>query len=287
MESFGEDLVGKSESAAKQVLLLGAGEAAQFRSVGKDENCGFVIGGNKFEPAFAQPPPTFGGGDRGRMLAEKRKPDGSDRRNHCRAYLPWVKHHKGGGLTARHDGGHARCSFGRDSIHNGGWLGFRRATPQMRHDEAREVGGARAADIGGPKIERGDERLANNLGRKDFGNAPKEGHAPGVAELVGQVAGGLLGRLATSREPSSPGSLNPAEGALTEIFLIPAVGCFLPDCLFRPGGGLRDRSAAGVEHRREADHDSGRVEELREFRAGERANATGAGKGNLEISEFR
>jgi hypothetical protein len=57
MEGFGEDLVGESESAAEQVFLLRAGESAQFRSVGKDEDCGFVVGGNKFESASAQPRP--------------------------------------------------------------------------------------------------------------------------------------------------------------------------------------------------------------------------------------
>jgi len=61
------------------------------------------------------------------------------------------------------------------------WSRFRLATSQMRHDEAREVGGAGAADIAGPKIERGDECIANDFGWKDFGNAAEESHALGVA----------------------------------------------------------------------------------------------------------
>ena len=57
------------------------------------------------------------GGDRGRMFAEQRQPDSTDRRNHCYAHFPWVQHDQGGDLTASHEGGHARSSLGWGSIH--------------------------------------------------------------------------------------------------------------------------------------------------------------------------
>jgi hypothetical protein len=57
------------------------------------------------------------GGNRSWMLAEKCQPNGGNRRDHRHAYLPWVEHDESGGLLASHDGGHARSSFGRGSVH--------------------------------------------------------------------------------------------------------------------------------------------------------------------------
>ena len=48
---------------------------------------------------------------------------------------------------------------------------------------------------------------------------------------------------------------------------------------------LARRGADVAINGREADDDAGRGEELRQLRTGERAGSTGAGKGNLKISD--
>ena len=130
----------------------------------------------------------------------------------------------------------------------------------MRHDEAREVGGAGAADIRGPKVERSHERIANHLGRQDLGDAAEEGDALAVAELVGQIAGGSLGGLATGRNPVFLWSFVPAERTLTKNrlpFLRAGISSLPRDSLSSPV----TRASAGVQHGGEANDNAGRVEE--------------------------
>jgi hypothetical protein len=117
MEDLGEDLIGEGKGAAEQRLVLCAGEAAQFRLVQAARVGGCRIGGNKCQSAPAQPWPKLAGGDRGRMLAEKREPDSGNRCDHGHAYLPGIQHDKGGGPTAGHDGGGTWRSFGWGSVH--------------------------------------------------------------------------------------------------------------------------------------------------------------------------
>jgi hypothetical protein len=121
---LGEDLIGEGQGAAEQGFVLHAGEAPQFCLVGKDRVFGRRIRKNDFGSCSAQPRPMLVGGDRGRMLAEERQPDGGNRRNHRHAYFPWVQHDEGGGLPARHDGGHARRSLGWCSVHRRGGQAF-------------------------------------------------------------------------------------------------------------------------------------------------------------------
>ena len=92
-------------------------------------------GENDFGSGSAQPRPMLVGGDRGRMLAEQRQPDGGNRRDHRHAYLPRVQHDEGGGLPTSHDGGHARRSLGWCSVHRCGGQAFgsqRRRCGMMR-----------------------------------------------------------------------------------------------------------------------------------------------------------
>ena len=75
------------------------------------------------------------GGNDGRMLSKQRQPDGGDRGNHGHAHFPWIQHDQGSDLTASHDGGHARSSFGWGSIHRSCGHGFgsqRRKSGMMR-----------------------------------------------------------------------------------------------------------------------------------------------------------
>jgi hypothetical protein len=97
--------------------VLHAGEAAQFCLVGKDRVFGHRVRQNDFGSGSAQPRPTLVGGDRSRMLAEKRQPDGGNRRDHRHAYFPRIQHNESGGLPASHDGSHARRSLGWCSVH--------------------------------------------------------------------------------------------------------------------------------------------------------------------------
>jgi len=129
----------------------------------------------------------------------------------------------------------------------------------MRHDKAREIGGAGAADIRGPQVENGDERIANHLGRNGFGDASEESETLWVAELVGQIAGGSLGRLFAARY-SFPSGLLPAERTLTKniLYPVPIVGFFLPVYIFLPCSPLPGGwTTAGIQHGREANHDRG------------------------------
>lgn len=71
--------------------MLHAGEAAQFCLVGKDRVFGRRVRKNDFGSGSAQPWPMLVGGDRGRMFAQKRQPNGGNRRDHRDAYLPWVQ----------------------------------------------------------------------------------------------------------------------------------------------------------------------------------------------------
>jgi hypothetical protein len=115
--------------------VLHAGEAPQFRLVGKNRVFGRRVRENDFGAGSAQPLPTLVGGDRSWMLPEKRQSDGSNRRDHRDAYLPRVQDDESGGLPTSHDGGHARRSLGWCSVHRVGGQAFgsqRRRCGMMR-----------------------------------------------------------------------------------------------------------------------------------------------------------
>jgi hypothetical protein len=95
-----------------------AGESPQFCLVGKDRVFGRWVREDDFGSSSAQPRPMLVGGNRGRMLAQERQPDGGKRCHHRHAYLPWVQHNQSGGLPTSHDGGHAWGSLGWCSIHS-------------------------------------------------------------------------------------------------------------------------------------------------------------------------
>ena len=124
MEGLGKDLVGEGQSAAEQGLVLHAGEAAQFRLVGKDRVFGRRVRKNDLGSGSAEPWPMLVGGDRSRMLTEKRQPNCGNRCDHGHAYLPWVQNNEGGDLPTSHDGGHARRSLGWCSVHRCDGHGF-------------------------------------------------------------------------------------------------------------------------------------------------------------------
>jgi hypothetical protein len=97
--------------------MLHAGEAAQFCLVGKDRVFGRRVRENDFGSGSAEPWPVLIGGNRGRMLAQQRQPHSGNRRDHRHTYLPWIQYNESGGLLARHNGSHARRSFGWCSVH--------------------------------------------------------------------------------------------------------------------------------------------------------------------------
>ena len=100
--------------------MLHAGEPAQFCLVGKNRVFSRQVRENDFGTGPAQPRPALVGGDRSRMLPEKRQPDSGNRRDHRHAYFPRVQHDEGGGLSTSHDGGYARRSLGWCSVHKCG-----------------------------------------------------------------------------------------------------------------------------------------------------------------------
>ena len=55
MKGLVENLVGKGQSAAQQMLVPRAGESAQFRVIGRDTICGRLVRRSEIEPGPLQP----------------------------------------------------------------------------------------------------------------------------------------------------------------------------------------------------------------------------------------